>query len=440
MRSFSRRGLSRHGRVGRGVKRLCFESLVLILLFAAAAGAEANASQVRAESKHFVVTYEAGTAFDYVQLVQRGLEAAYDLFVVRSAFGTFPVAVDVLILDEETGSMGAEYLDADAAGNPLPVIEIASEASMQAAADASSTGLSLTQAVLSTTAHEFFHVLQDYASLNGVGDTSEPAFIEPLATAVQEIAAPNANDYIDAAADFLLAPDAMSFFDRRYDGGLFWVFVLDRYGGLDAVRRVMKASATYDGAQAIDQAFATEGVTFLDLWAKFAIALATNTLSDGSVIAKLLASWRSDLDLPSLYLPPAQAIADWTGAPVMIDRVTETSPAALLGTPDSALGDQLLGAELLGAPLRIAYPYGIDVVSIRPTSAVPLAISVAASTATDFRIAVVGRRAGAWELLSPTGRDILVHSPHRYEEIRIILTRGETGSGSYTVHLSGVRS
>jgi len=162
--------------------------------------------------------------------------------------------------------MGAEYLDSDNAGNPVPVIEIASEASMQAAADTTSTGLSLTQAVLSTTAHEFFHVLQDYASPNGVGDASEAAFIEPLATAVQEIAAPSANDYIDAADDLLLAPDAMSFFDRGYDGGIFWVFVLDRYGGLDAIRRVMKASATYDGSQAIDHAFAAEGFTFLDLW------------------------------------------------------------------------------------------------------------------------------------------------------------------------------
>jgi hypothetical protein len=332
--------------------------------------------------------------------------------------------------------MGAEYLDADDAGNPLPVIEIAAEASMQAAADAASTDLSLAQAVLSTTAHEFFHVLQDYASLNGVGDVSETAFIEPLATAVQEVAAPNANDYIDAAADFLLAPDAMSFFDRRYDGGLFWVFVLDRYGGLDAVRRVMKASATYDGSQAIDHAFAAEGFTFLDLWAKFAIALATNTLPDAGVLAKLLASWRSELDLPNLCLPPAVAVAEWTGAPTVMDRVTETSPAAaLLGTSDSALGAQLLGTEL-----RVAYPYGIDVVSIRPRSASPLAISVTASAATDFRIAVAGRRAGAWDLLSPSGRDVLVRNPQRYEEIRVILTRGETGDGSYTIHLSGVRS
>jgi hypothetical protein len=410
--------------------------VALAVLLTSAAGVGANASQVRAESKHFVITYESGTSFNYVQLVQRGLDAAYDLFVVHSAFATFPVAVEVLIPDEETDTMGAEYLDADDAGNPLPVIEIAAEASMQAAADAASTDLSLAQAVLSTTAHEFFHVLQDYASLNGVGDVSETAFIEPLATAVQEVAAPNANDYIDAAADFLLAPDAMSFFDRRYDGGLFWVFVLDRYGGLDAVRRVMKASATYDGSQAIDHAFAAEGFTFLDLWAKFAIALATNTLPDAGVLAKLLASWRSELDLPNLCLPPAVAVAEWTGAPTVMDRVTETSPAAaLLGTSDSALGAQLLGTEL-----RVAYPYGIDVVSIRPRSASPLAISVTASAATDFRIAVAGRRAGAWDLLSPSGRDVLVRNPQRYEEIRVILTRGETGDGSYTIHLSGVRS
>jgi hypothetical protein len=411
--------------------------VALVVLFTSTAGVGANASKVRAESKHFVITYESGTSFGYVQLVQRGLDAAYDLFVVHSAFATFPVAVEVLIPDEETDTMGTEYLDADDAGNPLPVIEIAAEASMQAAADAASTGLSLTDAVLSTTAHEFFHVLQDYASLNGAGDASEAAFIEPLATAVQEIAAPNANDYIGAAADFLLAPDVMSFFDRGYDGGLFWVFVLDRYGGLDAVRRVMKASATYDGSQAIDRAFAAEGFTFLDLWAKFAIALGTSTLPDGGVIAKLLASWRSELDLPGLYLPPTLAVAEWTGAPTVMDRVTETSPAdALLGTSDSALGAQLLGTELLGAELRVAYPYGIDVVSIRPRSAAPLAIAVTASAATDFRIAVVGRRAGAWDLLSPTGRDVLVHNPQRYEEVRVLLTRGETGSGSYTVRLS----
>jgi len=433
--SLKRRSRERHcrERPRRGILVL----VALVVLLTSAAGVETSASQVRAESKHFVITYKAGTSFDYVRLVQRGLEAAYNLFVMRSAFATFPTAVEVIILSEGTRSMGAEYLEPDDAGNPSPVIEIAPEASMQAAADATSTGLSLTEAVLSTTAHEFFHVLQDFAALNGAGDVSEAAFIEPLATAVQEIAAPNANDYIDAAADLLLAPDAMSFFDRGYDGGLFWVFVLDRYGGLGAIRRVMKASATYDGSQAIDHAFGAEGFTFLDLWAKFAIALATNTLPDAGAIAKLLASWRSELDLPGLHLPPALAVADWTGAPAVMNRVTETSPAdALLGTSGSALGAQLLGAQLLGAQLRVAYPYGIDVVSIRPRSAAPLAIAVTASAATDFRIAVTGRRDGAWELLSLSGRDVLVRNPQRYEEIRVILTRGETGDGSYTVRLS----
>jgi hypothetical protein len=140
------------------------------------------------------------------------------------------------------------------------------------------------------------------------------------------------------------------------------------------------------------------------------------------------------------------AAAEWTGAPAIIDHVTETSPAAALldtsdGTIDARLqGAQLLGADLLGAELRVAYPYGIDVVSIRPRSASPLAISVTASAATDFRIAVAGRRAGAWDLLSPSGRNVLVRNPQRYEEIRVILTRGETGDGLYTIHLAGVRS
>jgi hypothetical protein len=429
----------RHSLESRCLEILRCGPLVLaafVVVLTSIAAVESNASQVHAESKHFVITYDAGTSFDYVQLVQRGLEAAYDAFVVRASFATFPMAVEVVISDEGMDGMGAEYLDSDAAGNPFPVIEIAPEASMQAAADNTATPLSLSDAVLSTTAHEVFHVLQDYASLNEAGDISEPAFVEPLATAAQEMAAPNANDYIGAAVDFLLAPDAMPFFDRRYDGGLFWVFVLDRYGGLDAVRRVMKASATYDGSQVIDRAFAAEGFTFLDLWAKFTIALATNTLSDRDVIEKLLASWRSALDRPTLGLPPALAVAEWTGAPAVIDRVTETSPAdALLGTSDNAIGAQLLGAQL-----RVAHPYGIDVVSIRPRSAAPLAISIVASAATDFRIAVAGRRDTAWELLSLSGREIVVRNPQRYQEIRVTLTRGEPGNGSYTIHLDGVRS
>ncbi len=385
------------------------------------------ASSARVESKHFVITYDPETAFAYVQLVERGLEAAYDAFVVHSSFPTFPAAVEVRIPSGDMDGMGAEYLETNAMGDPLPVIEIAPQASMAAAADAISIGLSLEQAVLSTTAHEFFHVLQDYASLHGEGDVSESAFIEPLATAVQEVAAPGADDYVDAAVGFLFAPDNVSFLDRGYDGGLFWVFVLDRYGGLDAVRRVMAASAAADGAQAIDRAFAEQGLSFLDLWAKFAAALATDTLPDAAAVAKLAQVWRTELGLAELWLPTPIAIARWGGRPITMDRVTEDSPAgAVLGYSDSALD----------SALRVSHPYGIDVVSIEPQSSAPLDISVVAEPEADFRIAFVGRRGESWDLLSLFGREFVLRNPSRYDEIRVVLTRGETGSGSYTVRLS----
>lgn len=398
-----------------------------VVALALTTGATVVAAELRTESKHFVIAYESGTSFDYVSLVQRGLEAAYDLFVVRSGFPTFPEPVAVFIRDDGEGSMGSERLEAGMDATPLPVVEMALEASMQAAADATATGLSLTQAVLSTTAHEFFHVLQDYASLHGEGDVSEAAFVEPLATAAQEVAAPDANDYVDAAADFLLAPDAMSFFDRDYDAGLFWVFVLDRFGGLDAVRRVMKASADHEGRLAIDRAFAPQGLTFLDLWAKFVIALATDTLPDAAIIAKLRASWRSEIGLRNLDLPPALAATEWIGRPEVLDRVTEASVAGiLLGYSDSEPGDSL----------RVAYAYGIDVVSIRPRSAAPLAISVDAPQTAALRVAVTGRKGDAWTLLSVSGGDVVVGHPQRYDELRVILTRGETDSGSYRVRLT----
>ena len=402
-------------------------AVLAILFFAASSGHGADASPTQTASAHFTVAYGPETSLDYVRLVERGLESAYDLFVVRSSFGTFPGSIDVRIASDGADAMGAEYLDTNAAGDPIPVIEIAPEATMAAAADASVLGLSLEDAVLSTTAHEFFHVLQDYASLEGQGDVAESSFVEPLATAVQEIAAPNANDYVEAARDFLLAPDAMSFFDRGYDAGLFWVFVLDRYGGLDAIHRVMQASAGADGARAIDRAFAAQGITFLDLWAKFAAALATGTLPDESALTKLARVSALEAGLSNLTFPPPIAVARWTGVPMTLDRVTEDSPEdTLLGYSDSAVN----------APLRISYPYGIDVVTIRPESATPLIVTVVASESADFRIAFVGRRETEWDLLSMSGRVLSVTDPDRFDEIRIVLTRGGTGSGSFTVRLS----
>jgi len=385
-----------------------------------------GATAAQSESKHFVLSHEA-ERFGYVSLVLESFEAAYDLFVTRSGFETFPVPVDVRIPSGFMDGMGAEYLDTDAEGNPIPVVEIASEASMSASADESVVGMTLEEAVRSTAAHEFFHVLQDYAALNGKGDIAEPAFIEPHATAIQELAAPEADDYLDAAVDLFFAPDAMPFFDRGYDAGVFWVFVLDRYG-LDALSDVMAASAVEDGAAAVDRAFAARGMSALDLWAKFVAAWAADALPDRDARGRMLAAWRRMLGQPALWLPAPIATGAWDGTPLVLDRVTEeTSANDVLGYSDSALG----------ASLRVSSSYGIDIVSILPQSDATLEISVGASEAASFRIAISGRRGAVWDLLSVSGRTAIVSAPARYDEIRVWVTRGEVGSGHYTVTLSG---
>ncbi len=385
------------------------------------------AAPQRVEWKHFSIAYDSSTSSAYVNLVRRGLEEAYDVFVADGPFASFDAAVEVRIPTVYDEGMGAEYLEADRDGDPVPVIEIAPEAVMLSLAGGSAIGLSLENAVLSTTAHEFFHVLQDYASLHGQGDVSEEAFVEPLATAAQDVAAPRADDYLDAAAEFLLAPDSASFLDRGYDAGVFWVFVLDRYGGLDVLRRVMASSAAFDGTSAIDAAFAPQGITFLDVWAKFAAALAVGALPDAAAFAKLERAYRNMAGAPDLSLPPTVAVARWTGRPTTLDRATEPSPAVeILGYSDATPGETL----------KIAYPYGIDVIAIRPESPTPLSIEIVASTTPELRVAFAGRRGAEWKLLSLVGRRLDVRSPERFDEIRIVLTRGESGPGTYTVQLS----
>ncbi len=396
-------------RGARLVAGALFASLLIALLAPAAAS-----DTLRAESTHFVITHESEASPGYVALVTRGLETAYETFVTQAGFATFPARVDVRILPGEMDGMGAEYLDEDEDGQLFPVIEIASRQAMLAAAESMWLAVSLEDAVLSTTAHEFFHVVQDYASLYGHGDIEEVAFVEPHATAVQEIVAPRADDYLDAAVDFLAAPDAMPFLDRGYDAGLFWVYVLDRYG-LDAVRRVMTESAVADGARAIDRAFAPFGLTFLDVWAKFAAAWASGNLPDPAALAETSHAWRAQNGGPGFVTPPPCAVARWDGQAVKIERTTEDERAE---------------------PLRVETPYGIDAVAIRVHASDALRITVRAAASAGLRVAWVGRRGERLDLLGIGPLEITVSQPNRYDEVRVVLTRGETPSGRYTLELS----
>ena len=125
--------------------------------------------------------------------------------------------------------------------------------------------VSLEDEVKSTAAHELFHVIQDTLALERENDMSDLAFVESLATWAQEEVVPAANDYLEPALDFLVAPDSLSFFHRTYDAGIFWVFLASRHGGAQAIRRVMAATESFDGRFAIESAFQSDGLSFLDL-------------------------------------------------------------------------------------------------------------------------------------------------------------------------------
>ncbi|MCX6100702.1 MAG: hypothetical protein NTV92_04655, partial [Candidatus Bipolaricaulota bacterium] len=88
--------------------------LVAFAVCACTGAWSSSASPARVESKHFVIAYDSRVSFAYVQLVERGLEAAYDAFVVHSSFWTFAPPVEVRIPNDGMDGMGAEYLETDA--------------------------------------------------------------------------------------------------------------------------------------------------------------------------------------------------------------------------------------------------------------------------------------------------------------------------------------
>ena len=207
--------------------------------------------------------------------------------LLAEGFAIFPGLIRVDILETYVGELGAEYLELDEEGNWTPVIEIATENIMNDYLSYTYIDTSLEDLVASTCAHELFHVIQDFHSLHSIGDISEQSFVEAQATAIQEAVFPTANDYLDPALDFLLAPDSMAFFQRSYDAGVFWVYMLDRFD-VQIFLHLMISSALYEGRHAIDHALEPMGLSFFDVWTDFAVALATGTLPDSDVIATSL--------------------------------------------------------------------------------------------------------------------------------------------------------
>ena len=176
----------------------------------------ASAATQQRQSEHFTLSYQeqfGSGGGDYARLVEESLEYSYDFFM-DAGFAIFPGTIQVDILEGDSGELGAEYLEIGDDGTVTPYLEIAAKSIMDDYLMYAYVDTSLEDLVMSTCAHELFHVIQDTHSLQGDGDISEQSFVEPQATAIQEIVVPTANDHLDPALDFLLAPDSMAFFQR----------------------------------------------------------------------------------------------------------------------------------------------------------------------------------------------------------------------------------
>ena len=256
---------------------------------------------------------------------------------------------------------------------------------------------------------------------------SDLAFVESLATWAQEEVVPAANDYLEPALDFLVAPDSLSFFHRTYDAGIFWVFLASRHGGAQAIRRVMAATESFDGRFAIESAFQSDGLSFLDLWEEFAVALAAETTPDADRIRTLFPlpdpEAKSQRAQRFLELPPPVFQGTWNGGEVTIDRVTATAEPPY---------DSEFAQDPVGTPLRVAHAYGIDFLDLSGSVERPMVIALAGDPGTEFRADVVTRRGSETATLRlSTSAPVRIEEPKSLDKIRVVVTRGEAGTGTY---------
>lgn len=400
--------------------------MILIILGSCLVGMAALRQRT---SKHFAIFHEdgfSGVSEAYSRLIEESLEFAYDFFLAEG-FAIFPGLIRVNILETTAGELGTEYLELDEAGNWTPVIEIATENIMDDYLYYYSyVEPSLEDLVASTCAHELFHVIQDYHSLQGTGDISEQSFVEAQATAIQEAVFPTANDYLDPALDFLLAPDSMAFFQHTYAAGIFWVYVTDRFG-LQAILDLMDSSALYDGRYAIDHALAPLGLSFFDIWMDFAVSLATGTLPDSAVIAMLVpqakgSSWGMKIRDPA-PIPPVVFYDTWMGTPIDIATVNAINESEIL---------PLYEDDPIGTELRVAHAYGIDILEIMIEDTTPMRIEFHGDTKTHFRTVIASETGSGWSLI-PFETSITLQPDATTIRVRVVITRSEPGTGEYTL-------
>lgn len=408
--------------------------VVVIILFTPLIALAGQMHQLASE--HFVIVYTTSgpnaVSASYVTTVRDAFEEAYHALSDTYGFPMPQGQIEVDVSSGDGGELGSEYMDTTDPSSPSPMISIATYEEMEDSAAAMYVSLTVNALVQSTAAHELFHVVQDSLALRSASDMSDQPFVEALAVWAQEQVFPDVNDYLEDGLDFLLAPDSIDFFYRTYDAGMFWVYLASHHGGAEAIKRVLKESYTYDGRCAIDAAFSDQGFSFDDLWEEFAVAAAVGGLPDSEVIAGLFHSQsgkekakKHEPVAAHSQLPVSTYEGVWNGGELVIDRSNERNvPPYELRYADDAVG----------TPLRVAHAYGIDYLRLRASTRTTMMISFTGDDGTAFRADVALTKGGIYTVHKLSeGKPVIVESPDQYDEICIVITRGEAGTGAYSV-------
>jgi len=173
-------------------------------------------------------------------------------------------------------------------------------------------------------------------------------------------------------------------------------------------------------------------VSFFDVWADFAVALATASLPDSDVLATLVpvaegSGWWKKTRDPA-PIPPVVVRDTWTGAALELTTVNAGNESEYL----PAFEDDPIGSDL-----RVAHSYGIDILEIVVESATPMVIRFEGDAGTGFRTAVASEANGVWAS-STFDTTATIQPDANTTRIRIVITRSDAGTGDYSVTIQPI--
>lgn len=299
------------------------------------------------------------------------------------------------------------------------------------------TGLVPTESVA---AHEFFHSIQWLGYSLKLRDSF---VIEGTAVWAQREVFPNCVEcYLEGIEDWLVGGtdvNALRYFYGGYQGGLFWNFLTDRYGGAQLIRRLFEHMEIQQNIQQNTDwpkpLSSLVGKPFLDLWAEFAVALAARQVPD----ARWLYPHAQE---KTSYVPVPVFAEKWMGESFTIEHSNWKNP--YLDICRQRLSRQKLKVKTcppetnilaLNSPLAVRHAYGIHFLRITPKSDAPLALHFAGDPNSDFRVHVVAEKpSGGYEIFR-LQHECALSRPSSYALLQIVITRGEKGSGEYRLEL-----